>query len=719
MSFVDTRTILAADDPTSDLGHETQHEFVKRRQAARAALIRKRAEARNREILAAQHAAAQEAAAAEEAARPKLYASSNPPKESSASVSGGSPSASNTVNRGASIISRLIPMASHFQTAPASHKKTSEEATVQTAAKLNADAEKPNPRKRSRGFGLDEDDLAVHEEDFTVEEWKVLKAQVEKAEEDAAKAAQQSAPPTKKRRVDQSSKQPKRTQASVRRQTTTPRQNQPPNRAPGFVPNRRGTLAAPDLSPIDSSRLLTDPDSPSISQPPPASTQPLETNEAPRPTPQKRSKSRRETPTQTQASPSTQKGTIINSVFVPKHQLPSRDSSTQGASQRTLSPLFIPYSATTFWVRRAWRRNPPTLFNLPKLFKPQEEPEREEASKSLKTPKKGVRWADLGPAYNPGINQHWHDPRYDSGAPTTPPSTLRPARKPSQTSRTFEDAFLATSSPASSPTLPTPPRPAIKRKRELEASDADASLSAADLPSSSRRPVKRSRGYQAPDPYGSSSSPSSACPQSTPYDTARYFSSLQHQGHSPQDGETYADIAPTTVAATEDLAVGNEDPSPLSRARNKAELFKPKTPSRLRESTRIPSSNTSTPSTLGFSSPSFLGVSTDHSPFRSDPMSIDGFSYLLQNTDTTPVNNEVAMDTSIHSDSRSNPTVRTMADDVAWLLETLPNGNFDELQWPARRSLVEVLGISPEAVQIVDRNWDEKGHEIVGYFEAL
>ncbi|KAJ5890951.1 uncharacterized protein N7473_007179 [Penicillium subrubescens] len=703
MSFVDTRTILAADDPSFDPDHETQHEFVKRRHAARAAVLRKRAEERNRETMAVKRAAA------EEAARLKLYASSNPPKETSPR---GSPITANTGNLRTSPISGLVPMASHFQTSPTSRGRASKEAPIQTAAKSNVDAERANPRKRSRGFGLDEDDLAVHEEDFTPEEWEVLKAQVEKAEEDAAKAAQESVPPTKKRRVDQSPKQQKRTQRSVRRQTTTPRHNQPPSRTTGFVPNRRGTFAPPDLSPIDSSRSLNDPDSPSVSQTSPAATQSLETNEVPRSTPKNGSKSRRES--RAQAS---QKGTMINGVYFPKHPVPCCDSSAEEA-YRFPHRAFLPKMAATYWLRRERRWNPGRLFTLPKLFQPQEAEEVPKPPQTPNAPKKRVRWADLESPYSSGINQDWYNERFES-APTTPVSILRRVREPSQTSRTFEDTSLA----ASSPTLPTMPRPAIKRKRDA--------ASASDMSSSFLRPVKRSRGYQAPDPYGSSSSPSSASPQSPPSNAARYFSSLQPRRHLSQYVETSADITYPNAAATEDFAVENDDPSPLSRARNKAELFKPKTPSRLRESTRIPSSNTSTPSALGYSSPSFLGALLDNSPYRSDPMSIDGSSYL-QNPDTPPVGSipsgfrredltplpPLRPGASPTAPIPANTPPRTLVDDVAWLLQASPDGNFAALPWPARGSLVEVLDTDSEAVPIVEKYWQVEGADPVEYFEA-
>lgn len=692
-SFVDTRTILAADDPTFDPDHETQREFVKRRHAARAAVLRKQAEERNREIMAAKRAAAQEAAAAEKAARLKLYAPSTPPKETSPR---GSPIAANTGNRLTSSIQGLIPMASQFQISPASRGKASQEAPIQTAAKSNVDSEKTNPRKRSRGFGLDEDDLAVHEEDFTPEEWEVLKAQVEKAEEDAAKAAQESAPPTKKRRVDQYPKQQKRTQRSVRRQATTPRPNQPPSRTTGFVPNRRGTFAPPDLSPIDSSQLLTDPESPSVSQTPPASTQPLETDEVPRSTPKNRSKSRRRSPSLAQAA---QKGTMINGVYFPKHPLSSSDLSAEEVAERFPHRAFLPKSAATYYIRRERRWNPGRLFTIAKLFQPQEAEEVSKPPKTPNTPKKRVRWADLESPYSSGISQHWYAQRYDS-APTTPVSIMRRVREPSQTSRTFEDTSLAVSSPK----LPTMPRPAIKRKRDA--------ASASDLSSSPTRPVKRSRGYQAPDPYGSSSSPSSKSPQKSPYDAAIYSSSPQPQRHLPQDGETCADIKYPHAATTEDFAVENDDPSPLSRARNKAELFKPKTPSRLRESTRIPSSNTSTPSALGYSSPSFLGALLDNSPYRSDPMSIDGSSYL-PHPDATPAGTQAAITETV------NTPTRTPAEDVAWLLQASPDGNFAALPWPGRPSLVEVLNLDSDAVPIAEQYWQEKGTDSVRFHEAL
>jgi hypothetical protein len=107
-----------------------------------------------------------------------------------------------------------------------------------------------------------------------------------------------------------------------------------------------------------------------------------------------------------------------------------------------------------------------------------------------------------------------------------------------------------------------------------------------------------------------------------------------------------------------------------------------------RDSTRIPSSNTPTPSAYGISSPSFLGVSRDNSPYRSDPISIDGSPYV-QHPDTTSVGTRLAINEPV------NTPIYTPTNDVAWLLQASPNGNFAELLWPPRRSLVEGLNIDP------------------------
>ena len=549
-SYVDTRTLLYGEQSTSiEEGHKAQREFVKRRQAARLALEKEKREAKLREEKLAR-----------EAARPKEhYASSSlqsptrfSPK-SPARVSRGMPSTS-PQNRNP-LTTRAEPVTPylHDRVSPL----TSASQIAYTPA--NDDAGKKNPLKRSRGFGLDEEDLAVSEDDFSAEEWETVKAQVEKAEEDAAKAAQENIHPTKKRRVDTTTKQ-KRIRQPVRSQTGTPRRNEAPCRTPGFIPNSRGTLVPPDLSPIESSRLMSTPDSPSNPQDP--------------------------------ASLSSQKG-MINSL-------------------------------------------------------------------------------------------------------------------------------------ASSPRLPTPRRSAMKQTRGFQAPDPYASSSSPDLPSTPPCRSQRNRGFEAPDPWASSSSspslssgllssgsPCSRLPRRSmstkdSLPPPKLPPHLRLRKASPQSKKPVADASQRHLAAsgaerlaaqqveTEAETDGIDGSSPLTRARNKAEQFKPKTPSRLRESTRIPSSNTSTPSALGISS-----------PYASDPMSVDGSSYIANSGATRIASGAV------------NEPERSLTDDVAWLLETCPDGNFNNLNWPPRRSLVEALNIDPEAVTIVENSWAEKGADLVRYYETL
>ncbi|KAJ5760476.1 hypothetical protein N7520_007632 [Penicillium odoratum] len=92
------------------------------------------------------------------------------------------------------------------------------------------------------------------------------------------------------------------------------------------------------------------------------------------------------------------------------------------------------------------------------------------------------------------------------------------------------------------------------------------------------------------------------------------------------------------------------DLSPLTRIRNKAQQFKPKTPSRLREASR------------------FSTGSTDLSPMSSDPMSLDGSSYI-----------------DILQDSEDLESI-----DHAWLQKNCPSGQLNKLSWPGLSSIAEI-----------------------------
>lgn len=134
-----------------------------------------------------------------------------------------------------------------------------------------------------------------------------------------------------------------------------------------------------------------------------------------------------------------------------------------------------------------------------------------------------------------------------------------------------------------------------------------------------------------------------------------------------------ADVARDTGEAEPPV----NDPSPLTRARNKAQQFKPKTPSRLRESHPFSSSQIS----LKTATPSNL----------SEPMSLD--------------------DTLSHL-----PT----AEDIDWLHELCPTGDMSNLVWPEKVSLVETLNLDPSAVAIVEQHANQqKLNEAVSAWKDL
>jgi hypothetical protein len=155
-----------------------------------------------------------------------------------------------------------------------------------------------------------------------------------------------------------------------------------------------------------------------------------------------------------------------------------------------------------------------------------------------------------------------------------------------------------------------------------------------------------------------------------------------------------------------DIDADADGPSPLTRARNKAEQFKPKTPSRLREahpfSSSIASAATASPSFLGVATgtplnfgatlqtPSNLGALNSSHAFYSDPMSIDSIEPA------------------------------TPADDANWLRETCPTGEIAKLCWPEPASLAETLGIDPAIAEFVNQHVNpEKDAEAVAAWQTM
>ncbi|KAF7719786.1 Uncharacterized protein PECH_006889 [Penicillium ucsense] len=806
-SFIDARTLLNPDAPTSGKGYEDQHTFVKRRQAARLAMEKEQRDVRNREIKKAQLAEA----AAREIARQKAMVE-------------------------AEVASRpAIPYRRHIvRPIQSTHGKTSSES---------------NPRKRNRGFGVDEDDLAVHEEDFTPEEWNSVKRQVEEAEQEAAKAAHGISPPTKKRRVDSTSQQQKRTrQSDYRSAPGSSRQAQPPIRTPGFVPNRRGTYAPPDLSPIDSSQLMSESDfSPAPQEP--QSTADTSANTA------VQSFDASNVSTSTDRAPSgSQKGMMINGVFVPESLLPYCNLDAAGPWRRIRpSPQ----------IRQVERNRRPSYFTFLTSFgEALGRLRRQLAGTVNATMQEAHQRAEmrqrLEAACNRRLNEQWlarQDIASSSGSVVKfkiPEFSFLPDPSPKL------QAFNAAATSSSNARIPL--RSCLRRKRETVETAHDKLESSPDLPTPHM--TKRRRGFYAPDPYASSTSPtvsssrskktkqakgvkaqdpcvaspSSPLAQNThaefqpaglecsPFSPTSPFIPLSHgplngtfaspspphktkQRRRPQvpalnSSSSGSPLARKTRALSQfigprrfpsspsphfpsldsDRTVGESLPSsppvpasrlassrggpyqgiptdrshpnlapdndtdpgvdvddgkkysPLTRARNKAEQFKPKTPSRLRESARFPGSNNSTPSLFGASTPSFNGVSLNGTPDQSDTKSLNSSSFVA-NTERTP---EVASTTTLYSNARASSSagvsqgtrpaaepieteelgMPSIFEDVAWLAGVLPDGDFHGLPWPEPQSLMKQLVINQNEMADAGE-WQRKRADVLSHFENL
>ncbi|KAJ5709417.1 hypothetical protein N7493_010751 [Penicillium malachiteum] len=159
---------------------------------------------------------------------------------------------------------------------------------------------------------------------------------------------------------------------------------------------------------------------------------------------------------------------------------------------------------------------------------------------------------------------------------------------------------------------------------------------------------------------------------------------------TPAQPATPSQAAVSPHGASAEVHETSDDPSPLSRARNKAEQFKPKTPSRLREAhpwlkspaTGSPSSGPRPASAATTDTPRNVRVGT--SPFVTDPMSVDGSSYL-KSAETGEA--QFDPDDSLTGMEESGEM------GTEWLLGESHDGDMGGLDWPSATGLGEIFSV--------------------------
>ncbi|KAJ6096293.1 hypothetical protein N7486_007039 [Penicillium sp. IBT 16267x] len=223
-----------------------------------------------------------------------------------------------------------------------------------------------------------------------------------------------------------------------------------------------------------------------------------------------------------------------------------------------------------------------------------------------------------------------------------------------------------------------------------------------------------------PNPHGTFRTPYSSDDEDEDMDMDSSHSNSNLAGADPMDEDT-STPARTNDTTTETPTQNNEpslpttDPSPLTRVRNKAEQFKPKTPSRLREASRFSiGSTSSSPPTINetratpFPVATPLPAPTPLPVADSDPMSIDGSSYL-----------QIAKtgDDSLLDFGELDPEDLDSEDleniDSKWLDKICPSGDFNDLTWPPLT--INEIGICPKSI-LMD---DAKTEEAVNYWQQL
>lgn len=495
----------------------------------------------------------------------------------------------------------------------------------------------PNPKGCSYGLDLDYFE-------FTDEEW----AEEEKRQAALNAAKELASPVTKKQRVGDRKEQRRRLTARTTASNVSP-SVLTPSRSPGFIPNRRGTYQAPDLPTIDSSALMTD-SAPPVSEPP-SSAAPVHV-----------------------AAPSS---SARNSHEVSKESRPESITPPAAGTKRPSTPgrKALP-NARSVGMSHSFRNI--TFF----VAAPDEFPMVIPEGRRVLTNTKGTFQC-------PGSDDSEEDREYLQFSPRS--------FKEEKDEREFNKFLRHLALECDKPRVVTRAEMIANSRlfSDVEDLNPDERRMGQTLLAGRQNMVQnfpRREEYLKPKfiiyPGGAYRAYTPELDQplycsdrwgqkrlflTTPLEQPSSPTSANSELQSePADHETTegaqahesAAVVPTAEATnvanhTEASDTAPDGPSPLTRARNKAEQFKPKTPSRLREAHHFSSSLNS----LKTGTPSYL----------SDPMSLD---------DTL---NQV-------------PT----ADDIDWLHELCPTGDVSSLVWPEKASLVETLGLDPSAVAIVD-----------------
>lgn len=517
----------------------------------------------------------------------------------------------------------LEPTTANDQDIPSEKRKRE----VSPESMLNQDQNVPEKRKREvspdyipnpkgSSYGMDDDFFTYTEEEYAEEEKRQAEEAKHKAEQ--AENAQAGAPSAKKARVN-APQWPRRRTAKNRPEKGNT-SNPPPSKQPGFEKNSRRTYAPPDLETILSSRLFDEDDInlPAGSDSPTTSIQ-------------------NQRPAEAVADPK-----IVHSD---SNSAPPGECSVLDPSS---TPSFsCPETTDRHTQGRVFVPNPHGTFETPYSSDSEtEEPtDADYANEASDLNRQDIQAQPLDsqnvtstPNTNSTLLETPHSSFPAHNGPGTPPlisgtatthiesSTISALLSPPRISG--EDDLL-------------PPYP-VQRQSVLQRERSDTT-------------INRLTDTEAPMPF--TSDPLDELP-----DVIVKFN----------PGGTQADEM--TVAAVSD----SDDASPLTRARSKAEQFKPKTPSRLREAHRFSSSM------------------TQMSPFTPNKTS---------NTDFE------------HPEPENHPGFRSLEDmmadcDADWLYGQCPSGDLRQLKWPKKISLTEQIrshGIdsADEDIAIADEAWND------------